>query len=370
MTTEVSSDNKLPSVFLGQSGLKVSNLCLGTMTFGESQTGRIGQSDEDLSHQIINRFVERGGNFFDTANVYGRGTSENILGKWLERQTRENFIIATKVRSNMGVENNPNNVGLSRKHITSSIDASLGRLRTDYVDLFQAHAFDDGTRLEETLRTFDDLVRAGKVRYIGVSNFTGWQLQKLVDTSERLGLNPIVSLQQQYSLVCRESEFEPFQVCKTAGIGVLPWSPLKGGLLTGKVKRGVEPTEGRLGWSVANAKARNQTAPVLSSLSDRTFDIIESAENIGQKYGRSVAQVALRWLLQKDVVSSVIIGARTLEQLEDNLGAGSGWALSQEEMNLLDDLSKPSIQYPYGNLIQRNADRQNRNAISPYVKSI
>ncbi|KAK6968082.1 hypothetical protein BgiMline_027939, partial [Biomphalaria glabrata] len=284
MTTEVSLDNKLPSVFLGQSGLKVSNLCLGTMTFGESQTGRIGQSDEDLSHQIINRFVERGGNFFDTANVYGRGTSENILGKWLERQTRDNFIIATKVRSNMGVENNPNNVGLSRKHITSSIDASLGRLRTDYVDLYQAHAFDDGTRLEETLRTFDDLVRAGKVRYIGVSNFTGWQLQKLVDTSERLGLNPIVSLQQQYSLVCRESEFEPFQVCKTAGIGVLPWSPLKGGLLTGKVKRGVEPTEGRLGWSVANAKARNQTAPVLSSLSDRTFDIIESAENIGQKY--------------------------------------------------------------------------------------
>ncbi|KAI8782983.1 1-deoxyxylulose-5-phosphate synthase YajO isoform X2, partial [Biomphalaria glabrata] len=247
MTTEGSSS--LSGAFLGQSGIKVSNLCLGTLTFGESQSGRPGQCGEDLSHQIIKRFVECGGNFFDTADVYGLGAAENIVGKWLERQSREKFIIATKVRFNMG-DNVANNVGLSRKHITSSVV-------------------------------------------------------------------------QQYSLLHRESEFEPFQ---TSGLGVLPWSPLNDGLLTGKVKRGQIPTEGRLGWSVAITKAKAK-----SYLNDRTFDIIETAEVIGHKYGRSVAQVALRWLLQKEVVSSVIIGARTLEQLEDNLGAGSGWTLSQEE---------------------------------------
>ncbi|KAK6968053.1 hypothetical protein BgiMline_027909 [Biomphalaria glabrata] len=301
MATEGCSS--LSGAFLGQSGIKVSNLCLGTLTFGESQSGRPGQCGEDLSHQIIKRFVECGGNFFDTADVYGLGAAENIVGKWLERQAREKFIIATKVRFNMG-DNEANNVGLSRKHITSSIDASLRRLRTDYVDLYQ----------------------------------------------------------QQYSLLHRESEFEPFQVCQTSGLGVLPWSPLNDGLLTGKVKRGKIPTEGRLGWSVAITKAKPQ-----SYLSDRTFDIIETAEVIGHKYGRSVAQVALRWLLQKEVVSSVIIGARTLEQLEDNLGAGSGWTLSQEEMTVLDDVSKPPSHYPYDYLVQRNVDRQNRHIQSQHV---
>ncbi|CAL1536768.1 unnamed protein product [Lymnaea stagnalis] len=361
---------KLRSVFLGKSGLRVSNICLGAMTFGESSWGVPGQCDEESSHQIIKRYVEWGGNFLDTADVYGRGRSETIIGKWLETQPRDNYVIATKVRMNMGSEGNQNNVGLSRRHITASIDASLDRLKTNYVDLYQAHAFDDAISLEETLRTLDDLVRAGKVRYVGVSNFTGWQLQKLVDTSEKLGLNPIVGLQQQYSLLCREAEFEPFQVCKMSGIGVLPWSPLKGGLLTGKVKRGVGPTEGRLGWAAENAKKRNQSAATTLGLTDRAFDIIEAAEAIGKTKGRSVAQIALRWLLQKDVVSSVIIGARTLAQLDDNLAASNGWYLTKEEMKQLDDLSKPSIAYPYDFISLFNGDRKNRNAINQYVASL
>ncbi|CAL1538330.1 unnamed protein product, partial [Lymnaea stagnalis] len=333
MSAPVAKENKLPYVFLGKSGLKVSNMGLGTMTFGENFYGLPGQCDENTAHQIINRFVEWGGNFIDTADMYGRGNSEKIIGKWLERQERENFVLATKVRFNMGVEENVNNIGLSRRHITEGIDKSLNRLHTNYVDLYQTHCFDDATPIEETLRTLDDLVRSGKVRYVGVSNVTGWQLQKLVDATERLGINPIVSLQQQYSLASRDSELEAFQVCKSAGIGVLPWSPLKGGLLTGKVKRGAKPTEGRLAWVAGDEKKSSQIAPAWTTLDDKTFDVIEALEAIAKKHDRSVPQVAIRWLLQRDVVSSVILGARTLPQLEDNLGAGNGWSLTKQEVS-------------------------------------
>ncbi|CAL1534394.1 unnamed protein product [Lymnaea stagnalis] len=368
--SSVSAEQKLPSVFLGRSGLKVSNLCLGAMTFGESAWGTPGQCDEDLSHQILNRYVEWGGNFIDTADVYGRGKSEEIVGSWLAKQPRENFVIATKVRANMGTEQNVNNVGLSRRHITASIDNSLRRLQTDYVDLYQTHVFDNATPLEETFQTLNDLVRIGKVRYIGVSNFTGWQLQKAVDLIEKLGLNSIVSLQQQYNLVSRDSELEPFQVCKTAGIGVLPWSPLKGGLLTGKIKRGVKPAEGRLAWVADDENKKSQAAPLWTSFDDKTFDLIEAAEAIGKKYERSVAQVAIRWLLQKDVVSSVILGARNLTQLDDNLGAGNGWSLTKEEMQQLDDLSKPTLPYPYEFVFRFNEDRRNPNTTDHYVRSL
>ncbi|CAL1534393.1 unnamed protein product [Lymnaea stagnalis] len=368
--TSISPLQKLGYVFLGRSGLKVSNLCLGTMTFGESHLGSPGQSNEAESHKILNRFVEWGGNFIDTADVYGTGRSEEIIGTWLEKQTRENLVIATKVRINMGTEKNVNNVGLSRRHITASIDKSLRRLRTDYVDLYQTHLFDDATPLEETLSTLNDLVRIGKIRYIGVSNVTGCQLQKLVETSEKLGLNSIISLQQQYNLASRFSELEPFQVCKKYGIGVLPWSPLKGGLLTGKVKRGVKPAEGRLAW-VAEDKSRvRQSAPLWSEFDDKTFDLIEAAEAIGNKYNRSLPQVAIRWLLQKDVVSSVIIGARTLAQLDDNLGAGTGWSLTKAEMKLLDDLSAPKLPYPYDMIFKFNEDRRNRHVVDTYVRSL
>ncbi|CAG5127534.1 unnamed protein product [Candidula unifasciata] len=331
--------------------------------------GRPGQSDEDLSHQIINRYVEWGGNFLDTADVYGRGNSETIIGKWLETQPRDKYVIATKCRVNMGTEENINNVGLSRRHITESIDRSLKRLHTDFVDLYQTHVFDDGTPIEETLRTLDDLVRAGKIRYIGVSNVTGWQLCKLVETTKHLGLNSIISLQQQYNLVSRDSELEPFQVCKAEGLGVLPWSPLKGGFLTGKVKRGQKPTEGRLGWVAENETKAMQSAPSWKWFDEKSFDVLEAVEAIAQKHSKTVPQVAIRWLLQKDVVSSVIIGARNLAQLDDNMGV-NGWSLTQEEMRLLDDISAPPRPYPYSLVFFANADRVNPAANNYYVKSI
>ncbi|BFZ18593.1 hypothetical protein BsWGS_21632 [Bradybaena similaris] len=369
MSSAIPKENKVTYNFLGRSGLKVSNICLGCATFGEVTWGWPGQSDEDAAHAIINRFVEWGGNFLDTADVYARGVSEQYIGTWLERQTRDNFVIATKCRGNMGTDQNVNNVGLSRRHITESIDRSLQRLHTDFVDLYQIHAFDDGTPVEETLRTMDDLVRAGKVRYFGVSNVTGWQLQRLLSTSEKLGLNPIISLQQQYSLASRESELEVFQACKTFGIGVLPWSPLKGGLLTGKVRRGVQPTEGRLAAVAQSVAVVGEAAPHWSSFDEKTFNIIDTLETIAKSRGRSIPQVALRWLLQKDVVSSVIIGARTLAQLDDNLGAANGWSLTREEMKQLDDVSAPALTYPYNMVFNMNVGRVNQAANNFYVTS-
>ncbi|CAG5122221.1 unnamed protein product [Candidula unifasciata] len=358
----IPDENNVTFQFLGRSGLKVSNLCLGTMTFGESSWGLPGQSDEDLSHQILNRYAEWGGNFLDTADVYGLGKSETIVGKWLQTQPRDKFVIATKCGFNMGKQEDINNVGLSRRRITESIDLSLQRLHTDFVDLYQTHIFDDGTPLEETLRTLDDLVRVGKIRYIGLSNVTGWQVQKLVDTTQRLGLNSVVSLQQQYNLLTRESEFEAFQVCKNEGLGLLPWSPLKWGILTGKLTRGVTPTEGRAGFTP-------KAFPFMSDLTDRAFDIVDTVKDIAKKHGRSVPQVAIRWLLQKDVVTSVIVGARTLQQLDDNMAAANGWSLTKEEMQRLDDVSAPKLLYPYDMVFTTNENRRNPTTSNFYVKS-
>ncbi|BFZ05485.1 hypothetical protein BsWGS_08523 [Bradybaena similaris] len=369
MPATIPADRKTPYVFVGKSGLKVSNICLGTMTFGESQFLG-GQLDASQSHQILNRFAEWGGNFIDTADAYGPRTSEEIIGQWLERQPRDKFVIATKCRAEMGLEQDANNVGLSRRHITASVDGSLQRLRTDYIDLFQSHLWDSGVPLEETLRTLDDLVRLGKIRYVGVSNVLGWQMQKIISTSEKLGLNPVISLQQQYSLLSRDSEFEAFQVCKAEGLGVLPWSPLKGGLLSGKVKRGVKPTEGRLGWVANNENRAMEAVPNWKNLEDKTFDVIEAAEEIAKKHGRSVAQVAIRWLLQRDVVSSVLIGARTVQQLDDNIGAAAGWSLTKEEMQKLDDLSYPSQPYPSEYVLAVNKDRLNPRFQDTLVRSV
>ncbi|RUS82277.1 hypothetical protein EGW08_009955, partial [Elysia chlorotica] len=189
----IQEGSKVQYNFLGKSGLKVSNICLGTLTFGESPIGRPGQCDESLSFQILDRYAAWGGNFVDTADFYGYGNSENVVGSWLKRQNREDFVIATKCRYDMC--QNVNSVGLSRRHITKSIEDSLRRLHTDYVDVYQTHLFDNATPLDETFRTMDDLVRCGKIRYVGVSNVSGWQLQKIVETQKQLGLNPIVSLQ-------------------------------------------------------------------------------------------------------------------------------------------------------------------------------
>ncbi|GFO43570.1 4-deoxy-l-erythro-5-hexoseulose uronic acid reductase [Plakobranchus ocellatus] len=291
-------------------------------------------------------------------------------GLWCApRQPRENFVIATKCGCYTGPEGNKNSVGLSRRHITSGIENSLKRLRTDYVDIYQIHVFDNATPLEETLRTLDDLVRCGKIRYPGVSNVTGWQLEKIVQTQARLGLNPIISLQQQYNLVCRESELEPFQVCKNEGIGVLPWSPLKGGVLTGKVRRDMRPTEGRIGWVAQDEKRQSPSAPAYNSLPSKVFDIIDTAEAIGKKHGRSIAQVALRWLLQKDVTTSIIIGASSLAQLDQNMSVNE-WSLSAEEMNQLDEISAPGVPYPYEMVFSLNKDRVNTTVHDYFVKSL
>ncbi|GFS25008.1 4-deoxy-L-erythro-5-hexoseulose uronic acid reductase [Elysia marginata] len=370
---DIPREKKVMYNFLGSSGLRVSNICLGCMTFGRNVTlGSPSQQDEDSSHQIMDRFVQWGGNFFDTADIYGPHFSEQIVGRWLERRERDNFVVATKCNFPVGVGRNRNSVGLSRRHMTASITGSLQRLHTNYVDIYQTHAWDAATNIEETLRTFDDLVRAEKVRYVGLCNVNGWQLQKIVDTTDRLGLNPVVSLQQQYSLVCRESELEPFQVCKANGIGVLPWSPLKGGLLTGKVKRGVKPSEGRLGYVANNISPHGRSFEVFphyNNFTNKDFDVLETAQAIAEQKDKSVAQVAIRWLLQKDVTSSVIIGATSCAQLDDNMGAANGWSLSQSEMNNLDQVSSVAQFYPYSSINQANVHRNNPMARDYVVRS-
>ncbi|RUS81893.1 hypothetical protein EGW08_010363 [Elysia chlorotica] len=362
----ITEDSKVKYSFLGKTGIQVSNICLGALTFGE-MNGWPGQCDESLAHTILDRYMEWGGNFIDTSNTYGRGGSELMVGSWLERQHRHDVVLATKCGINMG--RTINSRGLSRRHITESLEGSLERLRTHYVDIYQTHIFDNATLVEETYRTLDDLVRCGKVRYVGVSNVTGWQLQKIVETQKHLGLNPIVSVQQQYNLACRTSELEAFQVCKNEGISVLPWSPLKGGLLAGRVRRGQKPTEGRLGWVAHSQTRKGEAHPHWEDTSDQIFDLIELAIEIGKKHGRTIAQVAIRWLLQKDVTSSVIIGARTLQQLDQNM-AVNDWALSADEMKQLDDASATAGTYPYVFIDSLNAGRTNANTGDYYVKSV
>ncbi|XP_046578843.1 1-deoxyxylulose-5-phosphate synthase YajO-like [Haliotis rubra] len=357
---EVPDERKVAYNILGRSGLKVANICLGTMTFGSAGSELPGQATEEYSHQVLDRYVQWGGNFLDTADVYTQGLSEKFIGSWLAKQTRDKIVVATKVR---GANNS--GVGLGRRHIVQSIQDSLERLQTDYVDLYQMHLWDYGTPIEETLRTFDDLVRCGKARYIGASNVVGWQLQKIVCTSEKLGLNPFVSLQQQYSLLCRETEFESLQVCKIEGLGVLPWSPLKGGLLSGKYTRESPPTTGRHGWRRQNDAGSWNTVQE----DNQIWAIMDAVRDIANTRGKSMAQVSLRWLLQKDVVPSVIIGATTLEQLDDNLGAASGWTLSSEEMARLDEVSQPSVPYPYEIVWRLNKSRRNPYQSSYFVSN-
>lgn len=364
---EIVEKSKAKYNYLGKSGIQVSNICLGTMTFGENPRGRPGQSDEELAHKILDRFVEWGGNLIDTADFYGFGNSEKILGTWLERQTRENLVIATKCRLNM--ERNVNSNGLSRRHIIQSVEDSLRRLRTDYIDLYQTHCYDNATPVEETYRTLDDLVRCGKVRYVGVSNLTGWQLQKIVDNQKMLGLNAITSLQQQYSLATRNSELESFQVCKNEGLGVLAWSPLKGGLLTGKVTRGQKPTEGRVAWVAEDASRKLGSHPLWSDTSDKMFNVIDLAETIGKNHGKTIAQVAIRWILQRDVITSAVMGVTSLKQLDQNM-AVNDFSLSADEMKQLEEASAVDVDDPYLTINRMNADRVNTYMPDFHVKSV
>ncbi len=331
--------------YLGATGLKVSELCLGAMTFGR-------ESSEEVSRQILDRFIEAGGNFIDTADVYSRGASEAVVGRWLAGKQRDDLVIATKVRFPMG--EGPNEVGLSRKHILSGIDQSLRRLGTEYIDLYQVHCWDHTTPLEETLSTLDSLVRSGKVRYIGASNYAGWQLQKAIDLSRRMGWEPFVCLQPQYNLLCRSTEWELLPVCQNEGLGVIPWSPLRGGWLSGKYRRGM--TEPPAGTRVAIAEEQGWSESWGAYNNERTWSLLDTLFAVAEEAGKSPAQVAINWLLQQAGVTAPIIGARTLEQLETNLGS-AGWQLDEHAMERLERASAIEMPYPYEQIERAQARR-------------
>ena len=319
--------------FFGKSGLKVSEIAFGVQTFGWC-------ADEQTADAILDRFVEAGGNLLDTANIYNEGKAEQILGNWLQaRQNREALVIATKVFFPTGT--GPNDTGLTRKHIFQQIEQSLKRLHTDYVDLYQLHCFDESTPLEETLGALDDLVHTGKVRYIGASNFTASQIEKALMLSRSNGWNAFMSLQPEYSLIVRSTEWELLPLCRQEGLGVLPWSPLAGGWLTGKYRKDQPPPPD----SRAGRQDRWDDQPEQRA-SELTWQVIETLIAIGQARGKTPAQVALNWLLQQPGVTSPIIGARTLAQLEDNLGS-TGWTLNPEEIARLDAASAVPLPYPY-----------------------
>jgi aryl-alcohol dehydrogenase-like predicted oxidoreductase len=317
---------------LGDTGLMVSELCLGCMTFGR-------EASEEDSKRLVDRFLDAGGNFIDTADVYSKGVSEEITGRTI-KGVRDDVVLATKVYFPMG--EGPNDTGLSRKHVTQGCEDSLRRLGTDYIDLYQVHCWDSATPLKETLSALTDLVRSGKVRYIGVSNFTGWQLVKSVCLSEANGLERFVCLQPQYSLVERNIEREILPICLEEGLGVIPWSPLGGGFLSGKYRREEEPPEGsRISEAVASMEEHWDRRAT-----DRNWRALDVVGRISEETGKSYAQISLNWLLRQVGVTAPIIGARTLEQLEDNLGA-SGWTLDEEQVEELSDASALEDVYPY-----------------------
>ena len=321
---------------LGQSGLAVSVFGLGTMTFGH-------ESDEAMSHAILDRYVEAGGAFIDTADVYSRGVSEEIIGRWLSRHSgTEGLVIATKAR--FAMSDDPADSGAGRAHLERALEASLRRLGVDVIDLYQIHAWDPATPIEETLGTLNGFVESGKVRAIGMSNFLGWQLQRAVMTAERHGWAPIASLQPQYNLLARDIELELIPLCLEEGIGILPWSPLGGGWLTGKYARSARPTgTTRLG----EEPDRGLEAYDLRN-TDRTWRILDSVAEFADRRGVTMSQMALNWLRQRPTVSSVLLGVRTTSQLEDNLAA-LDWELTSEEMRALNEVSAPGIPtYPQG----------------------
>ena len=336
---------------LGRSGCAVSSLCLGTMTFGV-------ETDEAGSHEQLDRFLDAGGTLVDTADVYGGGQSEEIIGHWFASRpadVTERVVLATKGRFAMG--NDPNSLGLSTRHLTRALDASLSRLGLENVDLYQVHAFDPWTPLEETLRTLDGFIRAGKINYYGLSNFTGWQLTKIVQLANALGLAAPVTLQPQYSLIVREIEWEIVPAVQDAEMGMLPWSPLGGGWLSGKYQRderpsgstrlGEDPERGMEAWE------RRGT--------ERTWNIIDAVQKVAEDRGVSMAEVALAWVTDRPAVTSTILGARTTEQLDTNLRAAD-LHLTDDETAALDQASDlHASDYPYGELgiNQRSRDLSN-----------
>jgi len=323
---------------LGNSGTIVTAWCLGTMTFGS-------EADEATSFALMDAYAKAGGNFIDTANVYSESVSEQIIGRWLKARPTEakHMVIASKGRFPMG--DGPNDLGLSRRHLGQALDATLKRLGVERLDLYQVHAWDALTPLEETLRFLDDAVSAGKIAYYGFSNYLGWQLAKAVQIAKFMGYAAPVTLQPHYNLIVRDIEFEVVPACQDAGMGLLPWSPLGGGWLTGKYKRDTAPTGAtRLGEN----PNRGQESYGPRNESERVWRIIETVEAIAKAHGVSMAEVALRWVADRPAVTAVILGARTVKQLEENMKADA-FKLSAEETAKLDTASAPVMgDYPYG----------------------
>lgn len=322
---------------LGRSGLKVPVLSFGTGTFGGG--GELfkawGDTDVKEATRMVDLCLDSGVNFFDTADVYSQGASEEILGKAIKSK-RDKVLISTKATFRMG--DGPNDLGSSRHHITKACDASLKRLGSDYIDLYFMHGFDALTPIEEVLSTLDTLVKAGKIRYIGCSNFSGWHLMKSLDISDRYGWSRYVSNQAYYSLIGREFEWELMPLALDQKVGTMVWSPLGWGRLTGKIRRNAPLPE------VSRLHKTADFGPPVNN--DYLYDVVDVLDEIAKETGKTIPQISLNWLLQRPSVSNVVIGARNEEQLKQNLGA-VGWCLSEDQMSRLDAVSEPTPAYPY-----------------------
>ncbi|MFC3909367.1 aldo/keto reductase [Legionella dresdenensis] len=322
---------------LGKSGFKVPLLGLGTCTFGGGTEfykawGNIGINE---ATRLIDMCIDAGLNFFDSADVYSKGMAEEILGKAIQGR-RDQVIISTKATFRLGL--GPNDIGSSRFHLLKSIDGQLKRLKTDYIDLYQMHGFDPLTPVEEVVRTLENLIQSGKIRYIGCSNFSGWQLMKSLAIADQLGTNRYVAQQVYYSLIGRDYEHELMPLALDQGLGTIVWSPLGGARLTGKILRG-KPLP-----KVSRLHITKEIGPPVSN--ELLFDVMDTLIELSEETGKTVSQIAINWLLQKPTVCSVLIGVRSEEQLQQNLGA-VGWSLTDEQIKKLDEISQQGLPYPY-----------------------
>jgi aryl-alcohol dehydrogenase-like predicted oxidoreductase len=344
---------------LGRTGLAVSEICLGTMTFGGDGFWKvIGALEQEPVTKLVKSAFDKGVTFIDTADIYANGLSEQVTGKAIKDLPRDELVIATKVFGRLGAYSaaetpdaqrratRTNIWGLSRKHIFDAIDASLERLGLDYIDLYQVHAFDPVTPIEETLEALDDVVRSGRARYLGLCNFAAWQIAKSLGVSERRGLARFESLQMYYSIAGRDLEREIVPLAKDEALAILPWSPLAGGFLSGKYTRDGAPTAG----------ARRVAFDFPPVDKEKAYDIIDVMKEMGDARGVSVAQIALSWLLHQKHVTSVIIGAKTDAQLNDNLAATSV-ELSSDDLRRLDEVSKLKPEYPGWMLERQGGER-------------
>jgi aryl-alcohol dehydrogenase-like predicted oxidoreductase len=319
---------------LGRSGLKISTITMGTMTFGGS--AKIGDTDVAGAERQIDLCLDAGVNLLDTANIYNRGVSEEIIGEVMTKKRRRRAMIATKVRFKVG--DGPNDNGLSRFHIVQQAEASLKRLKTDVIDLYQVHQWDGSTPLEETMEALDTLVKQGKVRYVGCSNYSGWHIMKALGVAEAHNYQRFVSQQIHYTLHAREAEYELVPITLDQGLGILVWSPIAGGLLSGKYRRGAPVPEG------SRHTGGHAEPPVYDW--EKLYDIIEVIVSVAEEHNVSGAQVALAWLLQRPGVTSVIAGGRTEEQFKDNLAAAD-LKLTADQVKRLNEVSQPTLIYPY-----------------------